>query len=348
MKYNITTIDEINLELVIDFLVEILPIKYNQQIFLWEYKKENRVISCVHDVNNNKVLGTQGMIPYMMKINNEIVLTAKSESSYIAQELKGKGFFKPLYFDAINLCEKKGIDLIWGFTSLGALWEKLGFETKKIIQEVTINYQSTYYHFKQAAKSLFVKLDFRALVNEIKLMFIPINQIFLQINNNITLQHSTPTIEEIVQLEKIRSSGLSNASLIFDENLLKNRVDQNPYLKYHFISCYDKAKKLQAFSIIGKKQHTNSLSISAFISINEVASKKMILHILTKYNRHEIKFMGNKHHVHFKKIRSIFLKFGSSIADSDIFAVQKILIPQKKLKIVDWDINGLWTQGVNQ
>ena len=124
--YHIRNIDEKLNPKLLPFLNEVLPFEYTEKIFSWEYDHAKKVFCYIEDANSN-VVGVQGMIPIELNINSACSLTAKSETSYLDKSTQGKGLFKKLYFKTIEDSKKKGITHIWGFTSLGVVWKKLGF-----------------------------------------------------------------------------------------------------------------------------------------------------------------------------------------------------------------------------
>ena len=59
--------------------------------------------------------------------SKESYKTAKSETSYLSDKHQGRGLFKKLYHDLMIKSKQENFDFVWGFTKLGELWGKLGF-----------------------------------------------------------------------------------------------------------------------------------------------------------------------------------------------------------------------------
>ena len=85
----------------------------------WEYEYQN----FMHDKSvfilamiENKIVGTEGLIPYNLNINGEILLTARSERTLLATILRGGNTFTTMMNLCVTKALEKGHNLIWGFT----------------------------------------------------------------------------------------------------------------------------------------------------------------------------------------------------------------------------------------
>jgi len=89
--------------------------------------------------DNSKIVGTQGMIPIFLNINEKKHLSGKSENSLLDRNYRGKKLFEKLYEYAMSLCKDKNIFCVWGFTSAGKVWrDKLNFSIYKNIMYSTL------------------------------------------------------------------------------------------------------------------------------------------------------------------------------------------------------------------
>lgn len=137
--------------------------------WMWEYKGSYPhlfVFTIIKD--NDKVVGTQGMIPIYLNIRGETHLSGKSENSLLDAKYRGGQRFKELYEFAMSLCNARKMCCVWGFTNAVKVWRhKLGFSVdegsmkdsvlvlkpRKVISTIRKSKQST---MRKTARSLAV------------------------------------------------------------------------------------------------------------------------------------------------------------------------------------------------
>ena len=95
----------------------------------WEFLTFDRVCPPFVIVeDNDRVLGTQALIPIRMIDREGIYWSAKSEETLLDPSLRGKNMFKAMYDVLFEYAEKQDFAVIWGFTPATRAFEKLAFE----------------------------------------------------------------------------------------------------------------------------------------------------------------------------------------------------------------------------
>jgi N-acetylglutamate synthase-like GNAT family acetyltransferase len=96
----------------------------------WEYgtKSLNESLFAIA-LDDEKIVGTQALIPIGIIMNNEVILTAKSEETLIDPAYRGRGIFEELYDFLIPLARQAGISFIWGFTPAVKPFNRVGFQS---------------------------------------------------------------------------------------------------------------------------------------------------------------------------------------------------------------------------
>ncbi len=91
--------------------------------------------------DNNKIIGTNCVIPIEFVLSNgETISTGKSEDTLVDPAYRGQKIFYKIYEVLFEESEKKGINVIWGFTSAYKPFSNLGFEIPyEHIQAVSVN-----------------------------------------------------------------------------------------------------------------------------------------------------------------------------------------------------------------
>ena len=335
------------------FIKKHLRVFYTKEIGSWQYKNEGQHTGLFLAKNNGQYIATQGMIPMKLIHNGKHVFSAKSETSFLLSEFRGRGVFEELYFYTISCSESDNITLIWGFTALAKVWrEKLKFDVyEKVVQESEL--QLTL--FKSIYSALFVtesiKAKGRALLKCFAKSRVNIKRIKpdkdycvreLDLNNKSDL-------ESVVSLYK--SWTKNNPSLVcidFNQAFLKWRILDNPILNYVFGGVY-KNNTLLGYGIINIDKRR------AYLVDFIVAEKKdledcfgALLAFLDKQPISHLNYWANSKNAYAKSIHTVFTDCGAdyTIKDSLSFVVKPInSTPTERFNIDDFYFNSLWTEG---
>lgn len=347
-EIKIQSIDQPNSEIIF-FLNSVLPFPYNNSTFNWEYNHPHKVFQALR--YKTKIVGVQGLIPIEITQNNHILLSAKSETSYVDTSIKGKGFFKKLYNNVVNTGLENNIDFIWGLTSLGKVWDKLGFQTKNnfiVISTLSLRADKTVFHTINHKSIIIKTLKFcKYAFNSYKLRY----QLF-----------KSKKKDQQMLSEKIISDQLFGPNDIIDlhDNFMNSsikikmtktymdyRLKNNPFLKYEVKYLYDNNKKLQGYSILSKKNGIANL-VDVFAESQEI--KKLLVNInlrqlLKSGETYRLNVFGNKENNYIAETFHILKQYGATKYDTQLYFVLK---NHSIGEIKNWYINGLWTEGINQ
>lgn len=110
-----------------------------REFWRWEYL-EHLPGQSVYVVarDRGRVVATQGMIPLRVRQDGRVWLTGKSENSLVAPELRGRGLWQRLYRRALDICSRRGMSAVWGFTPVPAARRglaALGFSSADVLVE---------------------------------------------------------------------------------------------------------------------------------------------------------------------------------------------------------------------
>lgn len=88
------------------------------------HPKQSVFITARH---NGKLVGTQGLIPYPLVIDGQVVMTGRSERTMTDTNYRGGKLFPDLMKLCVNQGFSKGLNLIWGTTTAKSAFNKVGF-----------------------------------------------------------------------------------------------------------------------------------------------------------------------------------------------------------------------------
>lgn len=307
---------------------------YEKKYLFWQYEDPKSNLYLIYD--NNNIYGTQGMIPISLRNNHKDFLTHKSETTFVSNELRGKGTFEKMYASSTENAYENGSSGIWGFTALGKLWEKkLNFNCEyELICEATI------------VAKIFVGIDFkRKIVNSIRF-------IISQVKKMITVEKYTSNIDygftDFNYLSSFDNFWKdADIRLNYNSESVKNRVFNNPKLKYQKLNVWEE-KQIVATLIISIDN--NILRISDLIYKDDVDHKSMLKSILNfakSKNLEYVKFWGN---IKNPKYMRLFIAFENLSGNKEMVKDMQFIYQFKDMALSKTDfskfyINGLWTEG---
>jgi hypothetical protein len=338
----------------LNFLIKNVRNFYSKNIVNWQYQNSSSNTGLYFVQVENSYVASQGMIPILLNVYGKETLTAKSESSFLLPEFRGKGIFEALYFHTIASSQKDGVEIIWGFTALSNVWrDKLKFEVFDGIihdSELQIQFSSDIYSTWNRRQSLANKLKqtFKALVS-------------LSRSKNLTKQLGDCRVElmdtkNLIDVNNILALynqwGANHSNLIHIEvnrEYLNWRICSNPVIQYKIIGIYKK-QNLIGLAIL------NDTENKAYLVDFVVPEKDDLGYCFTELIRflkhhnslsHLIYWASHKNN-YTKSIHSLFKSHGANcyVNTSMNFVVKKPSSNQtSKIEISDYCINGLWTEG---
>ncbi|MFT4679114.1 MAG: GNAT superfamily N-acetyltransferase [Flavobacteriales bacterium] len=344
---------EINPDL-FKFLDEYLPFRYDSKVFEWEYGHADKVF-CYLESLDGKVLGAQGMIPIKLHCGSQLLSTAKSETSYLAAEAQGQGLFSKLYKKTLEHTQEKGLELIWGFTSLGPVWKKLGFHVQNdclLNCEVQLRPSTLPKEFLKLRRWLGY---FKSALLAVKTA--QANKRMTSGINSITYTYSESTLstKDIQSVhEKIQKDNPQLVALDMNEEFFEQRITKNPFIDYAFGSINDSQGQMLGYYILATKPGAQSAYLSDVSAVNNEVKQQLISQAITKAKAdgcRTLKLFGNRLNPLMKQTLDLLDQFGTRKMDSGMYLVVKPLSDEQvaaKHNFDNWYINGLWTEGITQ
>ena len=294
------------------------------------------------------------MIPIFLNVQGKRILTAKSESSFLLSEFRGKGIFEDLYFHTIQISEQDGIQIIWGFTALSNVWRnKLKFDVYDGLiheSELQIRFFNSVSATWKSNQSFFnkVKLSLKAFISLTKNKKLPkankeYTANFLDIKEDINLK----LIIELYDDWVVNHPHIT--SIHIDKEYLNWRITNNPIVKYKIIGVF-KNQKLVSFGIINDS--TNKAYLLDFIVPKKEDLNHSFIEILRCLKQCDsvshLIFWASHKNDYSKAIHSLFQSNGAfHYANNNMnFVIKKTeKCTIANIQLEDLYINGLWTEG---
>ncbi len=345
IKFNPNNKDHIN------FLIENLREFYSDKIAQWQYPINTNYSGLYFGIRYKKLIACQGMIPIQINYRNNIIMSAKSETSFLLSDYRGNGYFEQLYeFSMVNL-KKDKIDMVWGFTALSKLWKnKLKFEVyDKIIKEseiiispfleLKLNFLSKYpiknkvFH---AAK--LIPLFFRRKTTSAEKL-------------NIVLNEISETNYDIKMSDFYQRWSSLNKNFIFIDynmNFLKWRIFGNPILNYKIVALTIKNEIVSIAILNFHKDKVYLLDILVLDDSKLDCTIQTIINYIKKKGYPKLIYWATSLNSYANSIHKAFEKKGGRYRYNDNmnFVIRRQLNNNLiSEKIEDYYINGLWTEG---
>lgn len=360
-NFSIKLVESRDNQEVIDFLSEEIPFEYNRNVFSWEYNHPESVFMVLRNIEN-KVVGSQGMIPIELSFLNTKFLSMKSETSYLSDKAQGKGLFKELYKEVLKVIDMSPCDFVWGFTKLGDIWQKLDFriqnnclftatlllnDGEKLIGNSKVNGIRDYlrilkYKYESIKTKQFIK-NKRKHLNCSK----------------INIQIGAVDSEKIQQFNENEKCGNSELKLTMNASFIQNRIIENPFVEYTSYYAYEN-NHLVGYCILTKDtKKSGEVYLSDINCFNKEIQEALIIEICQELIKGDsicrLKYFGNKLNHRSLDVFNFFDSLGGKMIDSEMYIVyypsSKIIKSEWNEKLEsfqNWNINGLWTEGINQ
>jgi len=333
--------------------------------WLWEYESNYPdlfVFTVIKD--DDRVVGTQGMIPIYLNIKGEEYLSGKSENSLLDRKYRGRGLFTDLYNFALSLCKAKKMCCIWGFTGVTSaikVLRRLGFSVyknvmcKSILILNPIGFISS--GVLKSGRGRARKIAESFLV--IFLYFYSSALIFSyrhlkrtkKTSRRFSIKHKLRSISDFSKLySQLRVKHADLIHIEQDEKYIAWRILNNPNLKYATYFVYeDDSLRAYCYVNIDNKRtaHLTDLTFEDYDAGDFLL--KTILNDLS-HNRSVTSalFMGNIKNPIITSIFALLKKYGFIRRRSSASFVLKNIsykYEQWLYNMKNWYVNGLWTEG---
>lgn len=325
VKYRLAT--EKDYQNINDFHNRIYKSNRTIEEFYWEFHNcpfGNSIYVVAED--SDKIIGTNCVIPIdLISSENKIIRSGKSEDTLVDPLYRGKKIFYHIYQFLFKECEKRGIKVIWGFTSAKKPFKNLGFSIPFDHQQsLAVNdIWNSYKYLSGLNKNNKVKDKIKILglsfFSKIKLIWNSPSKVLDQYH----IRENQKIIEEVDKLIYSNLNVLNSSFAIHQNSAFQTwRIYQNPnYYKTHTFGFYDANDNLK--SLIVLNSHQNKVAYvcqsSFHPELNDTATEAMIRYITRKMfdqgiylirnwqfdnnilNSQEIKRYVNANHTHLKR-----------------------------------------------
>lgn len=337
---------------IIEFNDSVLNHDVDEKVWDWEFNTiDGTVFTLAKD--GEVIAGTQSMLPVDICISGQRIKSAKSETSYLSPDYRGKKIFEKLYAIAVDETVKNGSLVIWGFTPAVKAWKKnLGFYVyEKSMSEVSLH-KSPYKLFKtlKSSRNLLYGMGKFLIYNAsfIKTYFRAISAL----KNSCTLEVK-PSLKNKSDLNKLfREMLKANPDLIYidmNEEYIDWRVKRNPAVKYNQAFFY-RNEELAGYVIYSMNTGRLNIADVCYGTDKEVL-KYILRHILNIHPECTIlTYWGNSKCFVSKDVFALLECIGGKTSqDADRNFVFQKYNPEISLEqlenLSNWHINGLWTEG---
>ena len=230
--------------------------------------------------DDEKIIGTNCVIPInLIDQNKNIILSGKSEDTLVDPEYRGQNIFYNIYDVLFSICDERGINIIWGFTSAEKPFKKIGFsipfnhEQSLIVNNIwkSYKYLSSLNSNNSNIKNL--KILLLCFVSKFKFMLGNINCKNLKykvIVDDVNLDQLNRQIENNISKE------IDSFQILQSPEYLKWRIYSNPnYFKVHTYSFYDNNEKLIGCIILNSNLNSVAYIIQSIFN-NHLSSTDKI------------------------------------------------------------------------
>jgi len=335
---------------VINYLNKVLGHQVNEQVWNWEFNtNKNTVFTLLKD--EKKIIATQSMLPINLSIDGKTYSTAKSESSYLEADYRGKKLFEKLYAFAIENTVNKGSVAVWGFTPAVKAW-KNNFQFN--VHEGLIKYievQTKYYSFSTAQKNsnnfFNVLLKYAGkncitIISKVKL------HIYLSIKKTINVYDELINKSDLLELyNNLREDNKGLINIEMSEAYFDWRITQNIAINYSTKFFYE-SNKIVGYTVYAIN---NDRIMIADLTYKNIVALKYIIKYLSgvKGEFTRLYYWGNDNCSLNANIFKTFEKIGGKVKEDKsrnfiykTFGNQDL---RSLTNLTNWYINGLWTEG---
>jgi hypothetical protein len=319
----------------------------------WEYNTympSKSVFAYAKD--GNKIIATQGMLPFYLTVGENVILSAKSENTLMLPSYRGTGIMKKVYDYATIVCIENGIECLWGFTDAIHAFHKFGFSSYPVIQ--TLMKQGN--PWIDICYRLKIKTPlYKRIGSIVKLMALScrynkmLNNSLMQKRADIEVVKGTDfNLNLLEDLHcRMKSSNQNMISIRYDQKYLRWRVREHPLINYDGYQIYSKGQ-LKGYAIVAL--YNGIASISDILSENAYTTDLLLSEIMKDYSLKagRFQYLGNSANSIDQSIILQLKRWGFVIYSKTNFVI-KSLRNDKDIfhNIEKWHVNGLWTEGFN-
>ena len=290
------------------------------------------------------------MLPIYMKIGTKTILSGKSENTLLLPAYRGTQLMQDLYEYAVGNCIDRGMQFIWGFSHAIKVLKKLGFESYPDIQRMVrpgniwagvrlrLRYKSPLWRRMGSLGKLIFKhflLGKNMAINQFQ------KRAEHELRRGVADENCLKAL-----FNRLKSQHKNTIFIRYDQEYLKWRVREHPFIKYTEYQVYSRAD-LKAYAIVALVN--GILSISDLTSEDENATSLLLYTILKDFGKKvaEFHFLANTQDPLNQGVLRQLYKYGFSARSASHLVVRDLTKGNNEeiFDIRNWHINGLWTEG---
>ncbi len=320
----------------------------------WEYKGHYPSLSVFTVIKNGeRIIATQGMMPYYIKVQGERLLFAKSDNTLLSPEYRGGTLFQDFYNYAVSLCQARGMECIWGYTPAVTAFRRFGFRVyedvmhdsksilslRRVLARVHDDNVSV---AKRVTKSL--KAVALSAFSSILRTMCRTSDTGFSVKEHLANQHDLENL-----YVRLRTSHPDLIHIDLDEKYLGWRIYGHPIFKYKTYFVYE-GDLLRAYAIVNT--HDRDRAYLTDFTLETVSAGEFLLKELLRQMCAEdtgyISFFGNVRNPTMKRTFHLLRRFGFVRRPTAMNFVLRNLTFDDESTLFDvenWYMNGLWTEG---
>lgn len=322
--------------------------------WMWEYKGNDPSLSVFTVIKNGeRIVATQGMMPYYIKVQGKRFLFAKSENTLLHPKYRGGTLFQDFYDYAASLCLSRGMQCIWGYTPAVKALRRFGF---RVYEDVMYDSISTL-----SLKRVLARVSdnnvrtAKRVIKSIKVIALWVfSSIFRSTrrisDKGLSIKECLANKRDLENLyQRLRTYHPSLIHIDLDEKYLGWRICGHPIFKYKTYFVYE-GDLLRAYAIVNTYNRDRAYLTDFTLETVNAGEflLKQLLHQLCADDIGYISFLGNVRNPTIKRTFQLLRRFGFVRRPTGMnFVLRNLTFDDEStlFEVENWYMNGLWTEG---
>jgi len=314
--------------------------------WLWEYRTHHPdlvVFTVVED--DDRIVGTQGMIPIYLRFRGGTYLSGKSESSLLSPEYRGGKTFQKLYAFAMSLCKAKGMCCVWGLTTAAKVWrDRLLFSVYTDAIYTSVSVLNPRLALSGTSSLTSCKYLYGCVQRRLLSRRKPVE------SRRFSIEQDLRSYRDLDHLyERLATK---HADLIYirqDEDYFRWRISNNPNARYMTCFLYEH-DLLQSYCYVNTANSPTAY-LTDFTFVDDDAGSYLLQKVLERLGHRNVvwvSFLGNVKNPLISAVFNVLKRFGFIEERSPLAVVTKnIMCEDEEITrdVRNWYLNGLWTEG---
>jgi hypothetical protein len=290
------------------------------------------------------------MIPIRLRVAGGVELTGKSENSLLDPALRGTGLWSKVYEHAVELCRRKGMKAVWGFTRARKVLTRSGFAVHDVlVQSVGV--------LHVVAGLDVVWRSTRTLRSKLAIsLALPCAQAYGVIcrfvrrtpPRGLAFEPELRDETDITRMyDRVRKVHPEMIHIEYDSDYLGWRLDRHPLFRFHTYFVY-RRDELAAYAIVNDRNRSNP-AIVDFGFDDRSAGRALFERVardLSDRGAGIVTFFANRTNPLGRELLSIAAERGFySRAAANAFVVRDLSSDKELERSERWHFSALWFEG---